>query len=651
MWKWPDTMTLSSRMKPKRVVGSVLLLGGMVYLPAVCAKADPYVTPAGEQLAQVTASPNTDPRFLPQSAPPQTGTSTVEGPAPKLPAGPKAEDHVILPNLKGLVFIDNIGKLQKAGTHGDGVVTQNLPMLDDKDIHDQLAAFIGKPLTQASVQSLGQIIAEWYRAKKYPFVDVSVPAGQDVTNGVVQVVVAEAHMGKLMTRGNQWFSDNLLKRNVRVQPGDRINIGELEEDKNWINQNPFRLVNIVASRGDEPGVTDLTIDTVVEKFPVRAYAGYANNGTPALGHDRWNMGFIWGNAFWNDDQLSYQFQSSDDFWHSREKILGQEVDPQFKGHTINYAMALPWRDKIIVYGYYIEASSKLDLGILNPLHPTQSGTDGSAGIRYSGRLPSTRKFDEHYEIGYEFKSSDNNSIFEAAPILNSGITTEIDQFVFEYDATLRDDYGQTELSNSLVWSPGGLTALNRDVFFQAQTNSAAKSNYVYDHFVLTRVTGLPLDGDWAKKLGWFGGVTSITKLVAQVANGDLLPSEQLGAGGAASVRGYDERAANGSQGVLLSQEFRTPSFSLAKEFLHTNSPWNDETQLGVFYDYGDVNDKTQIPGTPSSIQLSSVGMGFHLLSGPDQNIRIDLDYGFQLHKLPGATNDSQYGHIAVTLAN
>jgi len=637
----------------------VLLLGGMIYLPAVCAKADPYVTPTGEQLqiAQVTASPNTDPRFLPQTAPPQAGASTVEGPAPKLPAGPKAEDHVILPNLKGLVFIDNVDKLKKGGVSGNGVTTLNLPMLDDPAIHDQLAGFIGKPLTQASVQSLGQIVAEWYRQKKYPFVDVSVPAGQDVTNGVVQVVVAESRMGKLKTRGNYWFSDRLLERNVRVQPGDRINIGDLEEDKNWINQNPFRLVNIVASRGDEPGVTDLTIDTVVEKFPVRGYVGYANNGTPSLGHDRWNMGFIWGNALWNDDQFSYQFQSSDDFWHSRQQFDGEEVDPQFRGHTFNYAMALPWRDKIILYGYLIDANSKVDLGpFFDPGHPTQGGEDFSLGARYSGRLPSTRKFDEHYEVGFEFKSSSNNLAFEAFPSLNSELgahsTTEIAQFVFEYDATLRDDYGQTELSNSLVWSPGGLTGGNNTPVFVAQTaDPSIKDHYVYDHFVLTRVTGLPLDGDWAKKLGWFGGVTSITKLVAQVANGNLLPSEQLGAGGAASVRGYDERAANGAQGVLLSEEFRTPSFSLAKEFLHTDSPWNDETQLGVFYDFGDVSDKTQIPGTPSSIQLSSVGMGFHLLAGPDQNVRIDLDYGFQLHKLPGATSDSQYGHIAVTLAN
>jgi len=651
-------MSLSPRIRTKRVIGSVLLLGGVAYLPALCAKADPYVTPARDQMtvAQATSSPNTNPQILPQAAPPIPGASEtkVEGPAPQLPPGPKGGDKVILPALKGLVFIDNINQLKKGGVSGGGVEIGNLTMLDDKAVRDQLDDFIGKPLTQSSVQQLGQIIAEWYRQKKYPFVDVSVPAGQDVTNGVVQVVVAESRMGNLKTRGNYWFSDNILKRNVRVQPGERINIGDLEEDKNWINQNPFRLVNIVASRGDEPGVTDLTVDTVVEKFPVRGYVGYANSGTPLLGHDRWNLGFIWGNAAWNDDQFSYQFQSSNDFWHSRQEFNGEEVDPQFKSHTFNYAAALPWRDKIILYGYLIDASSKADLGLLNPLRPTQSGEDFSMAVRYSGRLPSTRKFDQHYEVGFEFKSSGNNLVFQAIPTAPSlgQSTTEVDQFVFEYDATERDDYGQTELSNALVWSPGGLTGLNNtNAFFLQTADPAIRDHYLYDHIVLTRVTGLPLQSDLAKRLGWFGGVTSVTKFVAQVSNENLLPSEQLGAGGAASVRGYDERAANGAEGVLFSQEFRTPGFSLAKLLLNTDSPWNDETQLGLFYDFGSVHDKTQVPFTPSSIQLSSVGMGFHLLAGPDQNVRIDLDYGFQLHKLPFARDDSQYGHIAVTLAN
>ncbi len=659
-------MILFPYLKRARALGPVLLLGGIA-CPQAYAQINPISVPqtAPTPLVHIAFSPDTTsgtspvgrttdrtlpPGFTPQTVPQQPDTSSVVGPTPKVPAGPKQDDHVILPQLKGLVLIDSTKALKPGGVPGTsgGIVVNNLPLLDDPAIQKQLQDFIGKPLTQSSVQILGQVIVNWYREKKYPFVDVAVPAGQDVTNGVVQVVVTESRLGKINARGNYWFSSDFLESQVRLAPGDRINIENLEEDKNWINQNPFRLVNIVASRGDQPGVTDLTVDTIIEKFPVRAYAGYSNSGTPSLGHDRWDLGFIWGNALWHDDQFSYQFTTSDDFWHDREKFPGLPSDPEFVGHSFNYAMALPWRDKLLVYGYYIEAQPKLD-----PFFRTlfgQNGTDFSVGARYSRRLPSTRKFDEHLEVGFEFKSSDNNLVFGGTRVPGQG-ATEIDQFVAEYDATLRDDYGQTQFSNSLLFSPGGLSGLDKSVLYQRQTGSPTiHSSYIYDHLVVTRVTGLPLNGETAKSLGWFGGITSITKFVAQVSDGNLLPSEELGAGGAASVRGYDERAANGSQGFLLSEELRTPTFSLAKLFVDTNSPWNDQSQIGVFYDFGNVSNNDLIPNNPSSIQLSSLGLGYHLIAGPDQNVRIDLDYGFQMHKLPGATDDSQFGHVAVTVA-
>jgi hemolysin activation/secretion protein len=179
---------------------------------------------------------------------------------------------------------------------------------------------------------------------------------------------------------------------------------------------------------------------------------------------------------------------------------------------------------------------------------------------------------------------------------------------------------------------------------------APKANYIYNHAVITRVTGLPQGQALANSLGWLGGTTSITKIVGQMSNGNLIPSEQIGIGGADSIRGYDERTANGSEGILVSEELRTPGFSLANLFLSTNSPWNDLTQLGVFYDYGSVSNNVAVAGASNSIELESVGLGFHLLAGPDANVRIDLNYGWQLRKLPGAKDRSEFGHIAITLA-
>jgi hemolysin activation/secretion protein len=582
----------------------------------------------------------------PAPVPKMPDTGSVTGAPPAGPAASAQDNRPIIGNLKGLVLIDNISKMKKKGVSGSGIMPQDLPMLDDQIVKDRLAAFLGKPVTQGTLKEINRVIINWYRERKYPFVDVAAPAGQDVTNGVIQIVVMESHFsGKLSARGNKWFSSDFLVSQVRLKPGDRINIEKLEDDKNWINQNPFRLVNIVANRGTDPATTDLTVDTVQEKIPLRAYAGYNNSGQLALGHDRWEFGFTWGNALWQDDQFSYQLSTSNDFWHNREQFFGKEDRPSFVGHTISYEIATGWRDKITIYGSYLESSPLLGpfLGF--------AGTDASAGIRYTTKLPSTRKFDEKISGGWEFKTSNNNLEFGGFQVSN--YTTEVAQFFLEYDATNRDDYGQTDLTNTLVLSPGGMTDGNNDRLYALQTCGTLKcpgaphANYVYDHVVLTRVTGLPQGQPTADALGWFGGVTSITRLVAQISNGNLIPSEQMGIGGVDTVRGYDDRVANASEGVFASEELRTPGFSLANMLLHTNSPWNDLTQLGVFYDYGSVFDAD----TRGSVELESVGLGFHLLSGPDQNVRIDLNYGWQLRKLPGTSDHSQFGHVAVVIAN
>ncbi len=618
-------------------------MGGVAAVPA-CAWAQ-----AGQPAPATTPTQQPGPHPLPDQplAVPKMPDNSAVVAAPMVAPPLKTGDKQILANLKGLVFIDNIKALQKGGVPETGIVAHDLPMLDNPVIKGRLEAFLGKPLTQATLKAINQTIIVWYREQKYPFVDVVAPAGQDITNGVVQILVIETRAGKITARGNKWFSSDFLVSQVRLQPGDRINIEKLEDDKNWINENPFRLVNIVAYRSDTPGVTDLVVDTIQEKFPVRAYVSYDNNGQPVIGRDRWSFGFTWGNALWNDDQMSYQLSTSDDFWHNREQAAGKQDRPSFVGHTFTYRTALPWRDYLTFYGSYLESSPLLGpyLGV--------AGTDASAGVRYTAKLPSTRKFDEQLQAGYEFKTSNNDLEFGGFQVSN--YTTEIDQFFLEYDATERDDYGQTDFSNSFVFSPGGLTGLNNDHTFELQTcggpcvnQIAPKANYFYDHIVLTRIVGLPQGQPLADSLGWFGGVTSITKLAAQLANGNLLPSEQLGAGGVESVRGYDERVANGSDGVLLSQEFRTPAFSLAKYFDGTTSAWNDLTQLGLFWDYASVFNHGNYT---SPVELESVGLGFHLLSGPDQNVRIDLDYGWQLRKLPGVPDRSEFGHVSVTLAN
>src|SRR5262249_10010472 len=245
---------------------------------------------------------------------------------------------------------------------------------------------------------------------------------QDISTGVVQAVVTEFRLGAIRVEGNRWFASDLLRNQLRLSPGDPIDAERLKQDLAWLGQNPFREVQVVAEKSATPGDTDLVLKTA-DRFPMRFYASYANNGTPVLGHDRWSLGVNWGNALWLDHQFSYQFTSSDDFWHTRGRENGRARDPTYTAHSVNYLVPLPWRDKLLSFGSYERAVPQL--GALNEV-----GVNGQASLRYIMPLRGRPQFSHELQVGYDFKTSNNNLDFGGVTVSNT--TTEIDQFPLIY---------------------------------------------------------------------------------------------------------------------------------------------------------------------------------------------------------------------------
>jgi hemolysin activation/secretion protein len=138
----------------------------------------------------------------------------------------------------------------------------------------------------------------------------------------------------------------------------------------------------------------------------------------------------------------------------------------------------------------------------------------------------------------------------------------------------------------------------------------------------------------------------IVRGTGQIAGGELLPSEQLGAGGVDSVRGYDERSASGSNGVLLSTELRSPSIHPLRDY--TDLGVEDQGQVLVFWDYGNVGYKQDQTNLPKNATLQSVGIGARYSIA--QYLDVRFDYGWQLNKLPGAAKLGNLATVAVTLS-
>ncbi|HMJ66768.1 MAG TPA: ShlB/FhaC/HecB family hemolysin secretion/activation protein, partial [Candidatus Binatia bacterium] len=210
----------------------------------------------------------------------------------------------------------------------------------------------------------------------------------------------------------------------------------------------------------------------------------------------------------------------------------------------------------------------------------------------------------------------NNLEFGGTAIFDT--PTEIGQVFLGYRAWRPDSFGSTGLGVQGYYGPGGLFDHDNDEDYNA-TRPGADANYLYFRVIAERATKLPFGSDWRQEpvdsvFSWRAAVTY------QWADSRLLPSEQLGVGGYATVRGYDERLVNGDDGWIINNELRTPAFRIGN-LLGTPRSY-DTIQFLAFSDYGAAR-------TPEAdFDLVSVGAGLRFTVSTHFQFR--FDYGFRL---------------------
>ncbi len=534
-------------------------------------------------------------RIAPKPVPPVAPAQPVpEVPVPA--AHPDSE--ILVPELKGLVFVGKPDEVEKGGAVADGVELQGLSVPDEAAFRALAAPYLGGELTRGRLNQLITAIILHYRHNDRPVVDVIVPE-QEIVAGTIQLVVLEGRVANVEPTGNRWFSDAEIRRGVRLRPGDPISGERLQSDLDWLNANPFHSTDVIYHPGEKMGATDIELHTQ-DRFPARFYAGYEDSGNAATGFDRYEAGLNWGDAFHLGlgQQLNYQYTSSGD---------GQSL----RAHSGSYVIPLPWRHTLTFFGSYTDTKGSIPplLGI--------TGHSYQISGRYIVPLPTLRddglglSYKQSVAAGFDHKYNRNALEFSELPA--GGTLYDVDQAVLAYDGALTDAYGQTTLDNQLYVSPGNLGGDNTDEAFAA-SHAGAGSDYVYDTLTLERLTRLP--GDWSL----------ILRGTLQLSNGNLVPSEQLGFGGYDSVRGYDEREVNADEGYLFSTEIRTPTLSIGGLLGHPG--FRDQLQLLGFWDYGAAHNHDLLAGEDAEIQLSAVGVGARYNIGSYASLR--FDYGFQL---------------------
>ncbi len=552
------------------------------------------------------ASPLNFERVAPKRLPELDREVTIPSPE----GAPIEDDTPVFTRLDGIVLLDKADQVRPTGwPRLTGVKSEGAGLISSPQLALRLASVLGKPATFGELHEICAEIVRFYRDNNRPVVDAQLPE-QDVTNGVLQILVIEGRTAQVIAEGQHWFSEERIVRGIRLHSGDTIESARLLDDVNWLNRNPFRHSDLLFRKGALSGETDLVVKTT-DRFPFRPYVGYDNWGTDLTGNERWQAGFNWGDAFGLDQILSYQFSAA----------------PNPKSFTANagtWTIPLPWRNVLEFYGSYARSQ------------PEEAGTVFDAksfqtGAFYIVPLPNFRGMKHEISLGAEFKQSNNNLLFGGTSVFNA--ETDILQYQASYQLRELDTTGVTTAQASVIYSPGGATSNNTDPAFQQQ-RAFADADYLYGRLTLQRTQKLP----WNFSL--------ITTVAGQLANGNLLASEQFSLGGATTIRGYEEAIANGDRGWLGSIELDSPPFSVLNRII-TGAP-EDELKLVAFYDAGGVSNVDLLPGESSYTGVSGIGAGLRYRVNTWAIVR--FDYAWRLQKIPGIDTDSSRAYISVSLS-
>ena len=554
-------------------------------------------------------------KIVPPPAPAGTPGAEAVVPIPPVPA-PEQPERVIVPELRGLYFTAEKGKAAPASARG--IVWDGVAVPGREAVEAKLRPLLGKPFKMGDLALLIGTVQDAYVAAGRPYVRALVPE-QDVTDGVLAILVVESKVGKVEVQGQKWYAPEVYTGDMHTQAGNVLNKSVLDSDLEWTGRRSGGYYGSEAFTrpGSEFGTTDVIL-RAQERFPLGGYVTWDNGGQQTTGPERLIFGLDWENPL--GQHLSFQETDSPDF-------------RRYIGHAGTYDIPLPWRHIVHLNGAYASISPDVPLGFVSSNYAWQTGGTYEVPLprlAFAGAGTLTHSV----QAGFEAKETNNNLQFGGTPVTNN--TTQIFEWTAGYNAQFQDRFGTTTLSANVTAEPGGWTSQNNDSAFSA-TRSGAQAAFAYGNLQLQRTTPLP----------W--GFSHVATFFAQLSGDNLLGSEQFGLGGEGTVRGYDEGIVYGDEGLLVRNELFFPSFSLSQFFAPKFGAniADDHFQPLVFFDYGSTWDKNLLAGEASSTSLDSVGVGFRYRISRYVSLR--FDYGWQLDEpsFP-LSNDHSRGNFALT---
>lgn len=435
----------------------------------------------------------------------------------------------------------------------------------------------------------------------------------------------------------RWFTSKQIRRRLErslVSPGQPFNYHLLYSQFRDINSNPDLAANIELrlpkdGEADADDTRSLGVDVSVrENYPVHAIVGIDNYSTDAA--DNWTArATLQRLNLWRAD-------------HALTLNGFSALNGSLYGGAGSYYIPfeLGSRDAAFtVHGGYSKVDSKevvkyIDVEGDGYFYGAQSSVELLDSARHSLRLALglTYRYTKDHLVLHEDGSKNE---LEESGVKLLPLSLALMYSSKDLDSLMGRNYATVEA----VYNLGGSS---QDEFERMRED--ADKDYWLTRAQLARIQ--TVGGTYDADAGWSGRSMLFAKLDAQYAGGPLVSAEQMGVGGAASVRGYKEREFLGDHAAVFTLEYRTPLYLGLLTRPKEGKAANDRVQFVVFSDVGGSWREDPLPGEDHSQALWGAGAGLRFAWSDYLQLR--FDYGLPLKK----TNESEIGdggaiHISI----
>ncbi len=455
-------------------------------------------------------------------------------------------------------------------------------VLGTESIERAVYPFMGEGRDIDDVEAARGALEKCYRDAGFATVVVDIPP-QKVVSGVVRLNVTQAKVARLRVVGSRYFSqDRILELVPGLAEGSVPNLPEVQQQLAKVNTSPDARVTPLLRPGKEPGTTEVDLQ-VEDEFPLHGGIEVNNGHAPNTTQLRTTASLRYANLFQRGQTAGLQVQTS------------PEDTSQVRAFVATYSLPVDG-GTVLLSAVKSDSTSFVGSGI---------GVFGNGkvfGAHYMMPLTTADpdRFAQSLTLGLDYKDSNQ----KLALTDGTGIATPIHYvpFTLSYAATVTDAGGSSEYGVSAEFAVRDLGSRQQQF---ADKRYLAHADFSILKFSASRTQKLPAD-------------TSVFAQIDGQATGDpLVSNEQYVAGGIDSVRGYLESAAVGDLALRGTFEFRTPNFRPARARV-------DFLQFRTFFDTVWLRTLSPLPGTRSSYQLSSYGLGVTARAKPGLQLRADL---------------------------